>query len=234
MQQLNIFDAIEENKKEVRIITRAQAKDFILNKHYAQRWAPISYFYGLFINGELVGVCTIGKPGSKSLIEGLLGIENKGVVYELNRLITLDGLEKNVLSYFVGQVLRDIKKQNIVLVSYADSNAGHCGYIYQATNWIYTGTTRKNSLDYYVPNGKHSRSYTEADREKYKDLRILRSVKHRYIYFACNKTLKKKYLKLLKYPIVKDYPKEKNENYVLGERVKRIIVNKVTGERWRE
>ena len=29
------------------------------------------------------------------------------------------------------------------MVSYADSGMNHCGYIYQATNWIYTGATKE-------------------------------------------------------------------------------------------
>ena len=241
-KQLDLFDMIgepikegtniyiEDHKYEVNKISREAAKPFILEMHYAKRMAPISFFYGLFKDNKLVGVCTVGKPGSKSLCEGLLGVENKECVYELNRLITIEGLGKNSLSYFVGQVLKDLKKLNLVIVSYADTGAGHCGYIYQATNWVYTGTTRKNSKDYYVPNGGHSRSYTPELREKFKDLRIIRSVKHRYIYFACDKTHKKKYKKLLKYEIIKEYPKEENTNYILGERVKRKIINIKTGE----
>lgn len=55
----------------------------------------------------------------------------------------------------------------------------HCGYIYQATNWIYTGAIKERT-DKYVPLGKHSRHYN--DDNKY--LRIFRTSKYRYVYFS--------------------------------------------------
>lgn len=89
----------------------------------------------------------------------------------------------------------------------------HCGYIYQATNWIYTGKT-KSRTDKYVEGNKHFRHY---DNENQKGLRKFRSSKHRYVYFT-----KKKYNLL--YPI-QPYPKEENKRYILGEYVKPIIIN---------
>ena len=215
------------NKKEyvVRLITREEAKPFILELHYAQRLPSISYAYGLFKHNRIVGVCTIGKPASNSLCEGILGKQYKQNVFELNRLITIDGLKDNSLSYFVGQVLKDIKKYNLILVSYADTGAGHNGYIYQATNWIYTGKTKERT-DKYVPGNKHSRHYTN----EFSHLRKVRTSKHRYIYMACDKTHKKEYMNNLKYEIIKEYPKNKNTNYILGEKLKEKIINKNTGE----
>lgn len=37
------------------------------------------------------------------------------------------------------------------MVSYADSEYGHCGIIYQATNWQYTGSTVSHDHLYLVP-----------------------------------------------------------------------------------
>jgi len=57
---------------------------------------------------------------------------------ELNRLVIDEGSKKNVLSFFVSQTLKKLPCPNVV-VSYADTSQNHHGYIYQATNWIYTG-----------------------------------------------------------------------------------------------
>jgi hypothetical protein len=95
----------------------------------------------------------------------------------------------------------------------------HNGYIYQATNWIYTGQTKART-DKYVEDGKHSRHY---DNEKQNGLRKFRSSKHRYIYFCADKRKKKEYLNKLKYPII-DYPKGENKNYVIGEFINPIIL----------
>ena len=206
---------------EIREIEYNDTKDFILNKHYAQRMPSISFAYGLFKGDDMVGVLTIGKPASNSLCRGVCGLEYAHKVYELNRLITEDGLPKNTLSFFVGGVLKKLKNENLVIVSYADTGAGHNGYIYQATNFIYTGKTKRRT-DKYTKGNKHSRHYTNENNH----LRKVRTAKHRYIYFTNNR---KEWLKVLNYPI-QDYPKGDNENYVLGERLKTAVINKKTGE----
>lgn len=212
--------------KQIKQIEYNQTKDFILNKHYAQRMPSIKWAYGLFIDGEMVGICTIGKPASNPLCEGICGKEYKSKVWELNRLCVNEGLPKNTLSWFVSRVLRALKKEDIILVSYADEGAGHHGYIYQATHFIYTGAT-KSRTDKYTPNGKHSRHYTD----EFNHLRKFRSSKHRYVYFTGRS--RKKFLELLNYPIL-PYPKKDNSRYVLGERLKQKILNKETGEEWLE
>ena len=93
----------------------------------------------------MIGICTIGKPPSPSLCIGICGESESQYVYELNRLVVNDGLPKNSLSYFVSRVLQLLPQT--ILVSYADTSQNHHGYIYQATNWIYTGLTQKRGKD---------------------------------------------------------------------------------------
>ena len=212
------------NDIEIKKIPSKQTYDFILNKHYAQRKPSISYAFGLFINGMLEGVCTIGKPASNSLCVGVCGVEYSKNVYELNRLVVNDGLLKNTLSQFVGEVLRQLNGEKIILISYADQDAGHHGYIYQATNWLYTGKT-KGRTDKYMPGNKHSRHYTE----EFSHLRKFRSEKYRYVYIP-NKRFKKEVLQHLNYPVIKNYPKGNNVDYELGQRIKQKIINTVTNE----
>jgi hypothetical protein len=195
-----------------------EAVDFLLPRHYSGRKPSITYAFGYFENDVLKAVCTFGKPASNSLCIGVCGAEYTSQVYELNRLC-VDGEIQIQLSKFVSFCLNELKKEDLIIVSYADSQMNHNGYIYQATNWIYTGQTKART-DKYVEDGKHSRHY---DKENKNGLRKFRSSKHRYIYFCTNKTKKKKYLKNLKYPIC-DYPKGENTNYVIGEFIKPIIL----------
>lgn len=206
---------------EVKLIETKDTYDFILKKHYAQRKPSISFPFGLFIDGKLEGILTIGKPASNALCEGVLGKEYKNKVYELNRLIVNENLGKNVLSKFVSLALKQLKEEDLILISYSDEAMGHKGYIYQATNWIYTGKTKERT-DKYTPNGKHSRHYTE----EFNHLRKFRSSKHRYIYFTNRKKIKE-YIKLLKYPIL-DYPKGDNNRYILGDKIKTKIIDTKT------
>ena len=193
-------------------------KDFILNKHYAQRMPSISYAFGLFIDDTLRGVCTFGKPASPSLCKGICGEEYKAHVYELNRLVVDDGLPKNTLSRFVSRCLRQLKPEDLIVVSFADEGKGHHGYIYQATNWLYTGKTKQRTDKYSGPN-KHSRHYDDSMNH----LRKVRTSKHRYVYFTGES--KKSFLSALNYPIHDTYPKGKNTNYKLGTRLKERIIN---------
>ena len=209
---------------EVKRINAKETHEFILKKHYAQRLPSISIAFGLFIEGNLEGILTIGKPASNSLCEGVCGKEYKQYVYELNRLCVNEGLPKNTLSQFVSKVLKELSTEKIILISYADEGANHHGYIYQATNWLYLGKTKERT-DKYTPNGKHSRHYTN----EYDHLRKFRSSKYRYMYIP-NKKFKKECLKILKYEIIKEYPKGDNKKYTLGEKIKTKIINKDTGE----
>ena len=207
-------------------ISYKEAISFLLPRHYSGRKPSITYSFGYYEDNKLKAVCTFGKPASNSLCIGVCGKEYSSNVYELNRLC-VDGSINIQLSYFVSLCLRKLKKYNLIIVSYADKQINHNGYIYQATNFIYTGAT-KSRTDKYVEGGKHSRHY---DKTKQNGLRKFRSSKHRYIYFTCNKKYKKKFTKALNYP-VENYPKDENSNYILGEYIEPIILK--DGKRYRK
>lgn len=179
-----------------------QAKPFLLNIHYARRLPCIQYAFGLFIDGNLKGVITYGQPPSPPLCKGVAGEENRHRVIELNRLV-LEINEKNAASFLVGRSLKMLPK-NLFVVSFADTAWGHHGYVYQATNFLYTGLSAKRT-DVKMTNGAHPRHQKHADRSQ----RQKRSQKHRYIYLTGDKT---KQLKELKYPTL-PYPKGTNQYY---------------------
>ena len=185
-------------------------KPFILDIHYAKRLPSISYSFGLFFYDDLVGIITYGTPASNSLCKGIAGEENKKIVLELNRLVLKNNI-KNEASFLVGNSLKLLKKPKII-VSYADTKQNHTGYVYQATNFLFTGTTKPRT-DMAGKNGKHSRHHL-GDKTK----RVIRSAKHRYIYILGNKKDKKNLLKKIKYPIL-DYPKFQNKNYITNTNI---------------
>jgi len=193
------------DKYSVKSIKSEQTYDWLLHKHYAKRIPSISYAFGLYEKEILKGVLTIGKPASPSLCDGICGKEFSKYVYELNRLCVDDNLEKNTLSFFVSGSLKLIK-DNLILVSYADSLWNHNGYIYQATNWIYTGATKERT-DIGFEDGSHSRHY---DKNIDYSIRKFRSSKHRYVLFIGN--LKRHFKKNMKYKI-EPYPKGENKKY---------------------
>jgi len=183
---------------EIKKINYEDTKPFILNIHYAKRMPSISFAYGLFLNKELVGMVSYGSPVSPSLCKGIAGVENKKLVLELNRLV-LKYNKKNEASMLVGKSLNLLPKPKII-VSYADTQQGHQGYVYQASNFLFTGTTKART-DIAGKNGKHSRHHL-GDKTK----RVYRSAKHRYVFIIGNRKDKKQLTKQLKYPIF-NYPK---------------------------
>ena len=177
-------------------------KPWILKKHYALRMPSVSFSYGLFSgDNELVGVISYGTPASPNLCTGVCGVGYRDKVIELNRLVVDEGTP----SFLISQSLKMIPGPKIV-ISYADCAMGHIGYVYQASNWIYTGKTKERT-DMFAGEGCHARHH-KGDGSK----RQLRSAKHRYVYFLGSKTDKKLMRKALNYP-VKSYPKGDIERY---------------------
>ncbi len=206
---MTLFDGFQK-------ITYKEAKDFLLPRHYSGRTPSISFAFGYYQQGALVAVVTYGKPASNQLCVGVCGVDYSSNVFELNRLC-VDGLTEIKLSQFVSKSLKEIG--DCVVVSYADTGANHNGYIYQATNFVYTGATKERT-DIYAGEGKHSRHY---DKDAVQKFRKVRTSKHRYVYFTGSRSFVRKAKKSLKYGVM-PYPKGDNLNYVLGEYIKDKII----------
>jgi len=192
----------------VQKISYDEAHPWILHKHYAKRIPSITHAYGVYEGGFLTGVVTFGMAPNYLLPTGLFGSvvgeQFKKNVLELNRLV-VDTESQNIPSQLIAGAFR-LLPQKTVVVSYADSGMGHLGYVYQATNWLYTGKT----VEYFAKvekEGRHTRHATTKATHK-----IKKTAKYRYVYFVGPKKWKKKMTKLLKYPIL-PYPKGDTSRY---------------------
>ena len=159
----------------------------------------VSYAYGLFEGEKLTGVVTFGSPASAPLCKGVCGPERRSDVIELNRLVLLDN-KPNQASFLVANAIKLLPKPRVI-VSYADTDQGHSGYVYQACNFLFTGTSKPRT-DMAAKDGKHPRHHL-GDSSK----RVKRSAKHRYIYLHGDKRQKKQLRKELRYPVIENYPK---------------------------
>jgi hypothetical protein len=201
-----------KDKYRVLPIKKEEIYEWLLYKHYAKRIPNIMYLFGLYDGVLLVGVISFGSSANSSYGNDFI---------ELNRLVVNDGLEKNALSFFVSSALKCLPVP-IAIVSYSDLKMNHHGYIYQATNWIYTGMS---SIDTSWAKGNHIYhrkslydKYGESGIEflKSKGYEMIREMpKHRYFYVK-EKT-KKKTLKMKQDIIsrfgIKPYPKGDNKKY---------------------
>lgn len=224
-------------------INPKETHEWLIYKHYARRVPQISEAFGLFNKlGILLGVVTYGSP-CRSLNNGYGVFDGKIEIktYELNRLCVDDKLPKNCLSYFVSKSLDMLVKKTqitiidertekdkikiqtipVCVVSYADSNNNHHGYIYQATNWIYTGETEplKVFFDTNTNKSVHARtivsrygSSSEDSLPKNIEISMEEGGKFRYFKFLGDKKQVKEMMKNLSYEI-EPYPKGKNDRY---------------------
>tara|TARA_R100001015_G_scaffold16490_1_gene8434 strand:+ start:347 stop:997 length:651 start_codon:yes stop_codon:yes gene_type:complete len=200
-----------KNKCKVKSIKSFECKEWLLYKHYAKRMCSISYAFGLYVDNVLSGVCTFGFPPNYNYNNGKCVFnEYKCLTLELNRLVVNDGLEKNTLSFFVSKCLKMLPKPSCI-VSYADQNQGHNGYIYQSTNWIYTGlSTPKHK--YIFEDGSTFDIRRGIDNKGKIVGKILMKPTHRYLYFNGNKKEIKKMKNNLKMNVF-EYPKGDNKRY---------------------
>lgn len=214
-QQISMFEVMNETGKYVRRIKSYEAVPFIEQIHYSRKCPNITDAFGLFVDGEMVGVVTYGIPASPNLCMGLAGKQNANRVKELNRLVIkpiYNGGGYNYASYLVSHSLKMLENGTFV-VSYADTAWSHVGYVYQACNFLYTGTSAKRT-DFYMPNGLHPRSWTRGENSNREErLHQTRSAKHRYVYLVGDKRTKKQMRKELKYPVVNKYPKGDEKHY---------------------
>jgi|9_EtaG_2_1085328.scaffolds.fasta_scaffold14611_5 hypothetical protein len=215
------------NNKKVMQIKKSETYELLKKVHYAKRIPSISYAFGLYEDLDLIGVITYGSPPSSSLCVGICGEKFKHHVIELNRLCLIKN-NKNNASYLVGNSLKLLPNPKIV-VSYADTSMNHTGYIYQATNFIYTGLSDKRTEWRIKNSNMHSKTicekYTLEERksntEKFEV--VDRPRKHRYIYFVGDKKQKRELFSHLKYE-VSPYPKTESLNYKVENQVKTQMI----------
>lgn len=203
---------------QIQAITKEQAKPFILDVHYAKRFPPHKFLFGLFVDQVLSGVICYGPPASPQVARSIFGGVDKERCLELNRLVITTSV-KNAASFLVGRSLRLIPAP-VAIVSYADGMMGHVGYIYQATNFCYTGALKAHD-SYYMVDGKmvHPRSLASkgitAPKKWAKEngiQEIKPENKHRYVYFKGNKTELQDMKSKFKWTIC-PYPKGETKRY---------------------
>ncbi len=232
-------------------ITRRQAMIIVLNNHYSMSMPNAIISYGLMAKNKKLnpveGVCVFGTPPST----GFNATPWK--TFELQRLVILNNT-KNLASYLISQALSKLKKPKLI-VSYADQNMNHCGYIYQATNWLYTGEGGDSSI--YSLNGKkiHTKNindviYRSRSNEWKKNKKTQYNIskwelitrlfpgitkqklkpKHRYFYvLAESKKQKKEMIKWVEKQFgIYPYPKSVNKLYSM-DKIKKQNNNKYEG-----
>ena len=229
----------EPSRISLREVSKSTAKDMIVKYHYSHKWTLCRIAYGIYyrtdvkadffdVNDEkLIGAVVYGQPVGRSAAASISTLVPIREVFELTRLFIHDGHGKNIESYCIAQSLKMVKRDFPHLkavISYADNEAGHRGGIYQATNFLYQGSSTLALMANYSVSMEgppykwiHSRTisstYGSHNVEHLKKkightfYRKKESSKHRYFYLLGTKIENREILKNLKHPVF-PYPKE--------------------------
>ena len=234
-------------------INKNVAKTLIEKNHYTHKWTLCTVAYGVYykeyientffggFNSKLIGVLVYGQAVGRNASTSISPLLINDNVLELTRLWIEDGYGKNIESFCIAESFRHLNKDypNVkCILSYADSEVGHTGKIYQATGFLYQGDNYVDvalmpnysvSLTGDPYNWIHSRTvysrWKTHSVDKLKERigrtfwRKRESGKHRYIKFISNKIDNKKLAKSLKHKIL---PYPKNTNF--KEEVQEIVV----------
>lgn len=121
--------------------------NFVKRFHYSKSLARgCSNTYILEDNGKVYGVAMFGMP---------VGKNSPGDI-ECKRFVLMRKAPKNVASWFMAKCIKEIKKENKFnqIVSYADSEQGHSGIMYKASNYNYLGLQKKKGQEIRFKSGE--------------------------------------------------------------------------------
>ncbi len=216
----NLFDV--EDRDESRspavrrmIIAPVSTRDvdeFSHRYHYTHNGGSRLWRWGLWDGPTLHGIVSYNLP-TRDVCESLFGPEAFDRVWHMGRLVLSDRSPYNSESRLVGGSLREIERNHPdvwAVVTYAALDVGHTGYVYQATNALYTGL---GGDSYYWIDGDGNRRSTYlsghvdlARGEAMGWTRYRGQQKHRYVYLLGSRTQRRHLRARLRFPVL-PYPK---------------------------
>ena len=175
----------------LQLISKEDASKLLIPFHYLtkiSRGFKSGKNFGLFHDGELVGVCIFTGFPVPELVVGIFGLSRseQAGFWELSRLClspTVQKTEYNLASWFVSRAIKELRKIEKVraILSYADA-AYHKGTIYRACNFGYYGLSApKNDFWSELPDGSLKKESRGGSIKSCKGKWIPRTQKHRYL-----------------------------------------------------
>lgn len=161
-------DALDPRRYRAIEVPHRAAPEFVLTHHYSGSYPADRLWIGLVdrTDDSLVGVAVLAVPPRKAVLTGVFpDLTPYTESLELARFVLLDAVPPNGESWFLGRVFAASLAHGLRgLVAFSDPMPrraldgtlvvpGHVGYIYQATNAIYTGRGTARRL-LVLPDGR--------------------------------------------------------------------------------
>lgn len=191
---------------------RHEVDEFCRRYHYSNNGGSKVWNYGLWHGVTLLGIVSYNLP-TRSVCDSVFGPEHYEHVWHMGRLAIADHVPRNAESHLIGGSMRRIQQEYPyvwAVLTYAATEVGHVGYVYQATNALYTGTGG-DPIYFIDQQGKRRGRYlsghvSDARAEAMGWTKYIGAPKHRYVYILGNKREKRQRRALLRYPVL-PYPK---------------------------
>lgn len=208
--KINIKDCRDRRVKDAKIepIDKATARGYIATYHYSKTFPDSTlYCYGAYFDNVLMGVICYGMGCGKNQYTAVIPDIQNGEYIELTRLWVSDYAPKNLESYFISHSIKLLPPSIKLIISFSDEKQGHCGIIYQASNFYYLGKNKggkmlemdggieKHPRLLGIYRMRHAEYREENNAELLKKLNmryVSGGVKHRYVYLR-GKDRKKMY-----------------------------------------
>lgn len=162
-----------------------QARAFIEQEHYAKGVSAVAtYRHGLVAASDpsvLLGVVWWLPPtrvaAERAVRQHWQGGDWRRVL-ALSRLVIKQGVPKNAAGFLMAQSIRRVRKDGrfLLLLTYADSEQGHTGTVYRATNWQYDGETGAKSV--WID--QHGRRVSKKNGRRSRTSAEMHALGHRY------------------------------------------------------
>jgi hypothetical protein len=126
-------------------IPKSQAISFIQKHHYSPVMPRLTkHFLGFFLDDDLVGVLTLGwGTQPRQTIRKMFPALETRDYFEIGKMCMTDEMPRNSESQMMALTVRWLKKNHpnlVFLYTMADGIMGKCGYVYQASNFLYGGS----------------------------------------------------------------------------------------------
>jgi hypothetical protein len=195
-------------------VSAADVREFARRYHYSGSADNAMWRWGLWHGPVLLGVVSYNLP-TRRTCASVFGDDHHKRVWHMTRLAMAESAPRNSESRLIGGSLRAIAREHPgvwAVITFAAGSAGHTGYVYQATNAIYTGTGGSSSFYTDASGNRRATNLSgwcvTADRAASMGWqRHAEPPKHRYVYvLSSTKRERRERLALLRLPVL-PYPK---------------------------
>lgn len=128
----------------VREVDFETAKQIIVRYEWLGNMGSTRYAFGLYFGQYLAGVVCFGTTAGARTAESVCGKDYANRVMVLNRGACVHWAHPHSASFLIRRACHLMTQKGInVFVAYSDVEAGEIGTVYQASNWLYCGTTKR-------------------------------------------------------------------------------------------